>query len=102
VPYPDVARLVSLDNPSFGRTEAVLALQVREDLNWDFLYLYNFSNISSAGILIKHFYCYSSFQSHVCEYFNFRSSNFKINLNKNSAKYLQEHQFFAMNSLQEI
>ena len=58
VPYPDVALLVSLDIPSFGKVEALssraglLALQVREDLNWDFMYLYNFPNISSARILI--------------------------------------------------
>jgi hypothetical protein len=57
VPYPDVARFVSLYKQSVGKTEAassrggLLALQVREDLKWDFMCLYNFSNISSAGIL---------------------------------------------------
>jgi len=57
VPYPDVARLASLYKQSVGKTEAassrggLLALQVREDLKWDFIYRYNFTNISSAGIL---------------------------------------------------
>ena len=31
----------------------------------------------------------SCFQSHVCEYFNFSSCNFKINMNTYSVKYLQ-------------
>ena len=58
---PDVVLLVSLDIPSFGKTEALsarvglLALQVTEDLNWDFMYLYSFSNISNAEILISIF-----------------------------------------------
>jgi hypothetical protein len=59
VPYADVARLVSLYKQRVGKKEAassrggLLALQVREDLKWDFIYLYNFTNISSAGILIS-------------------------------------------------
>jgi hypothetical protein len=50
VPYPDVARLVSLYKQSVGKTAAaslravLLALQAGEDLKWDFIYLLNFSS----------------------------------------------------------
>jgi hypothetical protein len=101
VPYIDVARLVSLGVPSVGKTETgssrggMPSLRVREDLKWEFINLFNFSNILGVGILIGIFAQLFSKQLSQSQYF-------KINMNKKSAKYLQGHQFFTLNSLLEI
>ena len=50
-------------------------------------YITSFSNISNAGTLITIFR--SSFKIPTCECFKISSYNFKINMNKNSVKYLK-------------
>jgi hypothetical protein len=57
----DVARLVSAAMLSGGKTAAarsqagLRALQLREGLKEDFIYLFTFPNVSNAGILITTF-----------------------------------------------
>jgi hypothetical protein len=50
--------------------------------------VFTFSNVSNARILITIFSQMFS-KPHLCECFNFRSCIFKINMKKNTVKYLQ-------------
>ena len=60
------------------------------------MYLLSFSNISKAEILITIFYLLWQSSSYMYESFNFMSYRFKINVNKNSVKYLQGILFFSI------
>ena len=61
VPSPDLALWVIASRPSGGKTAAAMsraglqALQPRDGLEEDFMYLFIFSNVSNAGILITIF-----------------------------------------------
>ena len=61
MPYPDVAHWVCAGKMSCGKIVTALsqaelqALQHRYGLKEDFIYLFIFSNISNAGILIAIF-----------------------------------------------
>ena len=61
-------------------------LQPREALKEGLMYLFTCPDFSNTGILIT--ILPTCFQSHICKCFNFSTCNFKINMNKNSMKYL--------------